>query len=373
MDLSLVKSLSKRADLCYLIDLPSFALKSTFLEITIQQSGSAILEAKIYPEFSDYAHFIELSKTYVINRHSEKAYSLSNIRLQIALIKFIKKLNPDIIHCNNLLNLNFWPFLFQNRKPIILTDHDPFPHSGEESFKYSIIRKLNYRFIKKYILLNSVQMKEYLESYKFDVTNVFLSKLGVYTYLRDSYFVSAKSANNSILFFGRISRYKGLEYLIEAFNLAKKEIQDIKLTIAGAGDLKLSLLSDYNDAGITIINRYIPNKELITLISEAKFIVCPYTDATQSGVIMTAFALCKPVVATKVGGLVEMITDGYTGLLVPPRDSSALANAICYLLRDENLLARMSKNIEDIYYKGERSWDSITDKLIGIYRNVLSY
>jgi glycosyltransferase involved in cell wall biosynthesis len=216
-------------------------------------------------------------------------------------------------------------------------------------------------------------MKEYLESYKFDVTNVFLSKLGVYTYLRDSYFESAKSANNSILFFGRISRYKGLEYLIEAFNLAKKEIQDIKLTIAGAGDLKLSLLSDYNDAGITIINRYIPNKELITLISEAKFIVCPYTDATQSGVIMTAFALCKPVVATKVGGLVEMITDGYTGLLVPPRDSSALANAICYLLRDEYLLARMSKNIEDIYYKGERSWDSITDKLIGIYRNVLSY
>jgi glycosyltransferase involved in cell wall biosynthesis len=372
MDLSLVKSLSKRADLFYLIDLPSFALKSTFLEIKIRQPGSAILEAKLYPEFLDYTQFLELSKTYVINRHSEKAYSISSIGLQIALIKFVRKLNPDIIHCNNLLNLNFWPFLFQNRKPIILTDHDPFPHSGEENFKYSFIRKLNYWFIKKYILLNSVQRKEYLKTYKFDVTNVFLSRLGVYTYLRDSNYGFANSTNSSILFFGRISPYKGLEYLIEAFKLAKKEIQDIKLTIAGAGDLKLSLHSDYNDADITIINRYIPNKELVPLISEAKFIVCPYTDATQSGVIMTAFALCKPVVATKVGGLVEMITDGCTGLLVPPRDSSALANAICNLLKDENLLARMSKNIEDIYYKGERSWESISDKLIDIYKNVLS-
>ena len=372
MDLSLIKSLSKKVNLFYLIDLPPYAIQSTFLEIKNQHSVSAIFESKTYAEFEEYSSFLELSKTYIINRQSIKAYSLSNLRLQSDLIKFISSINPDIIHSNNFLNFNFLLFLLKNKNPIVLTDHDPFPHSGEDSFKNSLIRKLNYRFINNYILLNSVQKSEYLETYKENEKNVYISSLGVYTYLREPSYSFSKTKTNRILFFGRISQYKGLEYLIEAFRMAKKEIQDIKMTIAGAGDFHFNLNSDLDNSSLTIINRYVTKRELVTLISEAKFVVCPYTDATQSGVVMTSFALGTPVIATKVGGLIESVTDGVTGLLVPPKDAQALAKAISFLFKNDKLITQMTRNIEEIYLHGYRSWDSISDRLIPIYENILN-
>lgn len=69
-------------------------------------------------------------------------------------------------------------------------------------------------------------------------------------------------------------------------------------------------------------------KEFVGLLQNCALSVCPYTDATQSGVIMTSYSLCKPVVATNVGGLGEMVEEGKTGTLVPPKNVAALSDAI---------------------------------------------
>ena len=79
----------------------------------------------------------------------------------------------------------------------------------------------------------------------------------------------------------------------------------------------------------------------------------PFTDATQSGVIMTSYSLCKPVIATKVGGLTEMIDNGKSGILVPPKDIKALANAIINLLQDNKLYIDMQQYIKKQYYNGD--------------------
>jgi glycosyltransferase involved in cell wall biosynthesis len=69
---------------------------------------------------------------------------------------------------------------------------------------------------------------------------------------------------------------------------------------------------------IRLLNKYVSIQELAELIQNAEFIVCPYREATQSGVLMTAFALNKPVLATNVGAFPEYIVENVNGMLVEP-------------------------------------------------------
>ena len=89
----------------------------------------------------------------------------------------------------------------------------------------------------------------------------------------------------------------------------------------------------------------------------AQLLVLPYESGWNSGVLASAFGFGKPVVATRVGGFDEVVSDESTGLLVPPKDPAALAEAIVRLLRDEGLYARIVKNIEQT--AGEISWEAI--------------
>lgn len=112
-------------------------------------------------------------------------------------------------------------------------------------------------------------------------------------------------------------------------------------------------------------------EELSELLQNSALTVCPYTVATQSGVIMTSYSLCKPVVATNVGGLGEMVDNQKTGLLVPPKDVDALADAIIALLNDDAKREEMADNIRNDYFVGDKSWKVIAEKYIEFYKTVL--
>ena len=95
-------------------------------------------------------------------------------------------------------------------------------------------------------------------------------------------------------------------------------------------------------------------------------IICPYRDATQSGVVLTAFAFGVPVVASAVGGLVEYVEHGRTGLVVPPGDVPALADAVGQLLIDQSLHARIRDGIRDAA-GGELNWNHTVESLLRTY------
>lgn len=136
------------------------------------------------------------------------------------------------------------------------------------------------------------------------------------------------------------------------------------LTIAGGGRMYFDYSPYECLKYIKLINRYIPTEELAGLLQQCDFTVCPYTDATQSGVIMTSFTMSKPVVATNVGALGEMIEDGKTGVLIPPKDTEALADAMISLLNDENRLKQMSETISTTYHSGDWDWNNIAKKYL---------
>lgn len=128
-----------------------------------------------------------------------------------------------------------------------------------------------------------------------------------------------------LLFFGRILPYKGLPLLLDAHRLLRAQGIDCALSIVGDGstdDLRL------NAPGVTLINRWIAEPEIPGILAEADILVAPYLEASQSGVIAAALAAGLPVVATPVGGLVEQVSSGETGMIASAVTAESLAEAI---------------------------------------------
>jgi glycosyltransferase involved in cell wall biosynthesis len=171
---------------------------------------------------------------------------------------------------------------------------------------------------------------------------------------------------NVILFFGFVREYKGLRYLIEAMPQVLLEV-NVTLLVVGEfwkdKDQYLRLIKERNlESTVVVVDRYVPNEAVGSYFSAADLVVQPYLSATGSGVIQTAFGFNKPVVATQVGSLSEMVTDGKTGFLAPPRDPNGLAKAIVRFFREDKAEA-FSKNIQMEQHRF--SWERMVETIEG--------
>ena len=160
-----------------------------------------------------------------------------------------------------------------------------------------------------------------------------------------------------VLFFGFVRRYKGLPILIQALAIARRTLP-VQLVIAGefwedeaTYREKVAQLG-LNEA-VHFYNAYVPNNDVSTFFAAADVVALPYLEATQSGVVQWSYAFEKPIIATSVGGMPETITHDKTGLLVPPNDAEALAEAIIRFFR-ENKGAAFIDNIRNT--NELRSW-----------------
>lgn len=153
---------------------------------------------------------------------------------------------------------------------------------------------------------------------------------------------------NTLLFFGLIRPYKGLPWLLEAMPLILQKV-DCTLLVVGefyeGKDRCLNLIQARGLASkVRVIDRFVSDDEVSLYFSAADLVVLPYESATQSGIVPIAYAFERPVVTTAVGGLPEAVQDGETGLLVEPRNPTALASAIVRFF-NEKLEPAFSRNI----------------------------
>ncbi len=142
-----------------------------------------------------------------------------------------------------------------------------------------------------------------------------------------------------ILFFGRIEKYKGLPQLIDCVRMLQLKKSDVQLVIAGAGVVEYPC--SRMPSNTVLINRFINDDEIKSIFESANVVVLPYRSATQSGVIPLAYSFGKPVIATEVGAISELIMPGVTGLTVPAENHAALCEAIEKLQRNHGLCERM--------------------------------
>jgi glycosyltransferase involved in cell wall biosynthesis len=151
--------------------------------------------------------------------------------------------------------------------------------------------------------------------------------------------------------------------ILKAFKIIKGIKKETKLLIVGNGDITKykNLIERISD--VDIINRWISDDEVGEFFSKADFLVVPYIDASQSGVIPIAYGFSMPVVASRIGGIPEQVDDGKTGFLVRPSDENELAERCLKLLDDPDLIIEMGKNA---YIKAhdEMSWEHVSDLLL---------
>lgn len=369
-DFPLIHEYQKKGiDVYFLIHLAPYNKRSTLIDIKTLINKPAILPASEYKEIGIYKDYIDLSKVYVINSTESSVRTWNNIKLTFQVYSFIKKINPDIIHLLSPLD-TFSTIMYRFRANMVLTMHDPFPHTGESNVRRAFFRNVAMKLVPKFVLLNDIQKEDFKKVYHIKEEQILVNKIGRFDYLDLWKEKTTKKKSHNVLFFGRISPYKGIEYLCQAMLKVKEQVPDATLTIAGGGKIYFDIASYQKHDWVKVINRYVGMEELAGLLQNCALSVCPYTDATQSGVIMTSFSLCKPVVATNVGGLGEMVDDQKTGLLVSPKDVDALAQGIITLLKNDMLRKEMSNNIKNDYFVGEKTWKTIADKYIGFYKTI---
>jgi glycosyltransferase involved in cell wall biosynthesis len=187
-------------------------------------------------------------------------------------------------------------------------------------------------------------------------------------------FPALPAGRRLLLCFGLIEPRKGIPTLLEACARVKREVPEIYLIIAGKPYMDIKPLQQQIErlgikASVMLIPRYLTFEEMAGQFSRAECIVLPYDRGWNSGVLATAFGYQKLVVTTNVGGFSEVIEDGETGLLVPPKDPAALANALVRILTDQKLRAHISAVVART--SAERTWEQLAKTSESVYNKII--
>ncbi len=335
--------------------------------VTIKRKDE-IIRASEVEAFNVYSSYLNLENIFVINSYHHKRYQWQSWVLWLKTLIHMYRQHASIIHF-------IWPPVKQEKimyyLPIkkVLTVHDPFPHSSNQTNYNEKCRMKAFSICDRFVLLSESMLDAFIKTYDVPSKNILLNKLGEYDCIRAFTPSVVSHEKKSILFFGQIQSHKGIEYLLRAMTLVHEKHPYVKLVVAGNGNYYFDI-NPYKELDyIEFINRYVPVPELATLLGESLFVVCPYKDATQSGVVQTAFSARVPLVVTNVGNMPEEVKDGVLGLVVPPCDVNALSEAMTKLLDKPDLLNSFRENIEKIW-QPTMSWEPIAKKYIGLYNDL---
>jgi phosphatidylinositol alpha-mannosyltransferase len=176
----------------------------------------------------------------------------------------------------------------------------------------------------------------------------------------------------NILYLSRIEPRKGLKYLLYAIPRIRASYPNTRFIIASDGPQRARYERFVRQQGWpdVVFTGFVRSDELPRYYASCDLFCAPSTGSESQGVVLLeAMASSKPIVASNIEGYCDVIHDGDDGLLVPPRDSEALAGAICRLLGDANLRASMGAKGRE--HAGEFSWPRITSRIVDYYQMLI--
>jgi glycosyltransferase involved in cell wall biosynthesis len=299
-----------------------------------------------------------------------------NFKMLWRILNVIWKHRPDILHIqSNGHRLFYWIFIFKPlRTKIVNTIHDPVKHRGDlpsQAIDDKIVQRLSKYFTAKFIVHANALKIPLINAYKIAEECIDVVPHGNFQIYQKLQSNIEFDFNDYVLFFGRIWEYKGLNYFIQAANIVHNYNPKIKFCIAGTGENIDQYLAQINNKeAFIILNKRIPIEEVGILFKNASLVVLPYLEATQSGVVPIAYAYSKPVIASAVGGLPEIVLDYETGFLVSPGQPIEIAEKILYLIKNESERLRMGLNAYR-FAMNQLSWVRIAAQTFTVYKQIV--
>jgi len=269
--------------------------------------------------------------------------------------RFIGEQKPDIVHFSESYDFRcLLLMLLCPGVPFVTTVHDPIPHAGErislQKFKHWVRDRIRLR--SHGLIVHGQGLRDVLSEYSgIPIGRIYFVPHGEYRYYTyfDQKHPEPSNGHKNILFFGRWEDYKGIDVLIDAEPLIADRVPNVRIILAGEGRLTLADLQPrmVNPDHFEIRNYAIPDDEVPSLFRRADVVVLPYRQATQSGPLHIAAMLARPLVASAVGAMSEVIEDGETGVLVPPGNPEALAQAVCRILENPLEALRLGRSAQE--------------------------
>ncbi len=278
------------------------------------------------------------------------------------------------------------------RKKIVFTAHNV--NAAQRDSKDNLLNRVSLRFqywMTDHIFVHTERMKaELLAGFGVPVSKVSVIPFGINNVFPRTQITSAtakerlgvRADEKTVLFFGQIAPYKGLEYLVAAMAELRKRRTDLRLIIAGKpkpgnGPYWGQIQQEIARTGLReqVIERieFIPDNEVELFFKAADVVVIPYTHIFQSGVPFLAYSFGLPVVATDVGSLRDDIIGGKTGFVCEARDPIDLAECIeTYFASDlYRQLETRRQQIQD-FANEKYSWTKVGEITRGVYTDLLA-
>jgi glycosyltransferase involved in cell wall biosynthesis len=319
------------------------------------------------------------------------------LRYYLRLIHYAATAEPRVFHIlwNNKFELFDRTILLiyykMCGKRIVFTAHNVNmrKRDGKDSWPNRISLKIQYRLV-DHIFVHTEKMRSELLS-DFDVPDrkVSIIPFGINNTVPNTKLTAREAkkrlgiafSSKTVLFFGQIAAYKGLEYLVEAFEKLVRTEEDYHLVIAGRPkrgyeryweDIRSTIPLKGLAGRITQRIEHIPDEKVELYFKASDVLILPYTAIFQSGVLFLSYSFGLPVIAADVGTLKEEISEGETGLVFRSRDSIDLARIIGQYFESELFSELESRRPAIRRYANERySWDEVAAKTTMIYSGLL--
>lgn len=303
-------------------------------------------------------------------RVPEHRYDPRYIWKTLRMAWYIRRQRPDIFHVQDTHPLMCLLALLVRGPKVVVTLHDVTAHPGDEIWYRNIATNLLVRRADALVVHGEQIAKQFRIRYPQAAHKLHVSFHPIRTTYKKWSNPDTREEKN-VLVFGRIVKYKGLDILLQAAPRFHEAAPDYTIVIVGGGDAteNLPLIEKYKDF-IKLENRRIADEEVAGFFQASAFVVMPYLEASESGVLSTSYAFERPVIVTRVGSLYERVEHGGTGLIIPPGDADALADAMIQMANNDELRRRMSAQIRDKVLH-EYSWEVAARRALDTYRSVL--
>ncbi len=276
-------------------------------------------------------------------------------------------------------------------KRIVLTVHNvnAAKRDANDSSANRVSLRIQYR-LANYIFVHTPRMKgELLSEFGIPAEKVGVIPFGINNTVPNTSVsveeakrhLGIESTDKTLLFFGNIAPYKGLEYLLESFAELSKKDGSYRLIIAGQpkgsqeywNQLHSTIVQSAARDRIVDKIHYVPDAETEWYFKAADVLILPYTHIFQSGVLFLGYSFGLPAIAADVGSLKEEIVEGRTGFIFQPRDSTDLAKTIDKYFASD-LFRELGKRRAEIreYANNRYSWSKVTKITKAVYADLLA-